>query len=568
MARATATLLLLACVAGVAHATVYAPMDDATLTAASAGVVTGTVTASASRRLADGRVVTETTVVVDRVFKGAVHGMHVTVTTPGGRVDDVDVVVYGAPSFAIDETVLLYLQHDAGGGARTTALALGAYRLTTSVAGTVIATEMAPTRQTRRLEDVAAAVQALGDPGSPVGGADTTDPVSAPFTLLGTPPGRWFEADSGTPVRLGMGNSDTTLGPLVSNGVVDAAMAAWTDVATASIVLQRGTASATGPSIASGTCDNRSVMQFNDPADEIGPLTNCAGVLAVGGFCTKTGGGTVNGQQFSRIGEGDLTVAKGLANCIGRTGFEEVVTHEIGHVIGIGHSSEDQSEPDPTLRDATMYFLAHLDGRGASIRADDVAAVTFIYPITDNPDDLDGDGIPNAADVCPNTPAGSHVDVDGCACGEAGHVACDDALTCTTDFCNATTGRCAASEIDCTGGDPCLSGNCDEVTGCSTTPLTGDAAVICVYRRAFPPSACLGEKVPRSLRKLFRKVARLVEKALQRDDVRLLQKADRKLARARKVIDRAANRKKRPQGPVCAAALGGLVDEARGRLPL
>jgi len=51
--------------------------------------------------------------------------------------------------------------------------------------------------------------------------------------------------------------------------------------------------------------------------------------------------------------------------------FAEVMTHELGHVLGLGHSS------DPT---ATMYARAHFDGRGASLRADDMAGLRFIYP--------------------------------------------------------------------------------------------------------------------------------------------------------------------------------------------
>src|SRR5262249_24421924 len=74
------------------------------------------------------------------------------------------------------------------------------------------------------------------------------------------------------------------------------------------------------------------------------------------------------------------------------------------HTIGIGHSSEDDNAA-PELKDATMYYRAHFDDRGASLRADDLAAVRFIYPGPGggdpNVDDSDGDGFVDAQDNCP-----------------------------------------------------------------------------------------------------------------------------------------------------------------------
>jgi hypothetical protein len=55
-----------------------------------------------------------------------------------------------------------------------------------------------------------------------------------------------------------------------------------------------------------------------------------------------------------------------------------------------------------------MYYRAHFDGRGASVHADDVAAVRSIYPSADPIDpaaeDGDGDGISDAQDDCPTIP--------------------------------------------------------------------------------------------------------------------------------------------------------------------
>jgi hypothetical protein len=569
--RAAAILLLVGLTCGdVAHATVYAPMDEATLAGASPAIVSGNVLSSGPRRIPGG-IVTDTAVAVDHVYKGEVGTMVVTVTTPGGRVGDDSVVVYGMPSFAVGEDVLLYLQQTSDGDLRPTAFALGAYRVTTAVDGSPLAVQMAPTGETRRLDEVVATVQAMNDPGSTVTSAQdaAATPTSARFTMLGSPPGRWFQPDNGQPVRLALANADNKLGQAASNAIIDAALGAWTDVPSASIVLQRsGTASA-GPSIAKGVCDDRSVMQFNDPASEIPALVQCSGVLAIGGFCSKNGGmTTVNGTTFQKISEGDLTMADGLGDCMQRKGYEEIVTHEVGHVIGLGHSSEDPNEHNPDLENATMYFLAHLDGRGATLMADDIAGVAFIYPVETDPNDLDGDGVQNDDDACPSTPAGAAVDATGCSCQDTGHAPCDDGLLCTKDFCNTSTGGCSTSSIDCTDGDPCLTGTCSEENGCATAPVAGNAAALCVYQRPYPPSACLGERVPKSVRALLRKASRLVSRGITKSDSRFFAKADKKLARARKAIDRAASRKKKPQSPVCASALGALVDDARARLPM
>lgn len=54
--------------------------------------------------------------------------------------------------------------------------------------------------------------------------------------------------------------------------------------------------------------------------------------------------------------------------------------------------------------DAERNFL---DGTG-------VSGNVIVDPVLDSPPDLDGDGVPNCADLCPDTPDGTLVDADGC----------------------------------------------------------------------------------------------------------------------------------------------------------
>jgi hypothetical protein len=196
----------------------------------------------------------------------------------------------------------------------------------------------------------------------------------------------------------------------VSFAAIDAALAAWTAVDGATITLARGAATELAPLV----CDGLSQIIFGDPFDEMPKPQSCSGVLALGGYCTKGRGASesdvVDGVKFRRIAEGNITFNKGFGGCSfwNPTNLAEVATHEIGHTIGIGHSSERDDEPQPSLKDATMYYRAHFDGRGASLRADDVAAVRFVYPgepASGGTDDADADGVADAVDNCPGDDA-------------------------------------------------------------------------------------------------------------------------------------------------------------------
>jgi hypothetical protein len=379
-----------------ATATVLVPMSDEDLVASSDAIVVARVGAITTAALEGGRVVTRITLEVEQAMKGAAAGGSLVVTELGGRIGSDAVVVLGAPEYASGERVLAFLRRRADGSLETNGLALGAYHVAADAGGVPLARRTVPQVDARPLDAFLGRIAALARPGGSAGDGRAGIAVAPPvletavpaFAFLGAPPSRWFDADCGDPITFSLGNVDTGFGDAASRAAVAAATAAWTNVEGASLVLGVGADASPALSALTGPPDGRNIIQFDDPFSEVPDLVNCTGVLAHGGFRASfvadnpSFSKTVGGVTFGRIVEGDVNVNPGLSACPGldAVSLAEVLAHEIGHSIGFDHSSENPDEPDSVLADALMYFLIHGDGRGASVRQDDVAAMLAAYP--------------------------------------------------------------------------------------------------------------------------------------------------------------------------------------------
>lgn len=118
-------------------------------------------------------------------------------------------------------------------------------------------------------------------------------------------------------------------------------------------------------------------------------ITNSS-VLGVGGGNSTVDasifyGGKIGTQGFQERNRPYVTLNHRAAFMANVANFKQVLTHELGHALGLAHSSENSSEPNAILKGATMYWVASNDGRGTNLTLYDQDRIAFGYPTTNRP---------------------------------------------------------------------------------------------------------------------------------------------------------------------------------------
>jgi hypothetical protein len=337
-------------------------------------------------------------------LKGTGKRSRLTLRLPGGISGTRVSLVHGTPRFEAGETVVVFATPTRSGALTVTGLFQGKYRVESEAGGaaTVVpdsgagAAAVGPAAPAGResLEAFLARTRALvaKHPGPALadGVGDEALPSSAPSSeppifLNPIIPLRFFEPDDGLAIPL-MFNDDQA--PSFSEGVrggFEASLAAWTNVNGSQVVLSDGG----DTTQACRVFFDGSVVSHGDPCDQMPAFdeVNCGGVLAitgVSGFTLESR--TRNGVSFLRMTEADVVFNAGIGCFLGddRRNYEEVLTHELGHVIGLGHSCGDSFSPACAVGterdDALMRAFAHGGSRGGEPRAYDVDGARFIYP--------------------------------------------------------------------------------------------------------------------------------------------------------------------------------------------
>jgi len=383
------------------EATTAMMLSDGELIVHSRLIVSGRVTSVISDSDGSGMVWTYVEVRTDRVLKGDLHERTIVLKQLGGVVGESGVRVVGQAEFTPGERVLLYLNTGADGSLHAAHGFMGKFSVVEDAAGAEFVersinaneieflartspgkvTNRAPfdayvakiQRTLRREAARVAEVDAtrIGEPFVTVPkefsrGKKQTGGFTAEFVFLAGPV-RWMQADAGQPVRFFVNPSGS---PVAGGGSAEIAraMAAWTNQSGAAIQLQ--VAGQTG------SCgivfDNINTISFGDCLNQMDPPVGCAGIVALTAISWIQETKVIGGTTFNRLLEADTVFNDGM-NCFlaNSANLAEVACHELGHSIGLGHST------DPA---AVMWATAHGGGRDATLGTDDRAGILAIYP--------------------------------------------------------------------------------------------------------------------------------------------------------------------------------------------
>jgi Matrixin/Putative Ig domain len=398
-------LLMVACSQAALATTAVIPRDDE-MVVESRAIITGRVLGlSTSVDANTDLVYTYIRLEVNTVLKGQITEREIVLKELGGETRDRGTLIFGMPRFEAGRNVLVYLNTWPDGALRVHQGFLGTFNISRdpSSGHEVVERQLegenveimagSGTNGTNRSELDAytrmvggvmeanrkkmlaferkyyANVPLLAQPAefqSKESGGEMT-----PLWVLLNPtsPARWFEPDSNQPVVFYV---NPTGAPSFSQLQDDmqAAMDAWSRAGGSLRVTYGGTTGGCGVQVADGV----NTISFNNCDNYFAVSQSCAGILAVSGIVrympsqTKTIGST----RYAKAIESNMSFNPyGLCNFSNRCQLQEIATHEMGHALGLGHSSDSN---------ATMAAYAHFDNRCASLMPDDIQGINAIYP--------------------------------------------------------------------------------------------------------------------------------------------------------------------------------------------